>query len=88
MISTDIRDNELKKFRESSSGPAVAVVFDQDVLPVETAGVDWDEINTTFPENNQELYTYKKNSNTVQTVLVTYLDTTKKSIISISKTRF
>ena len=49
--------------------------------------VDWDEIATTFPSLITELYTYKKNSVTVQTILVTYLDNTKKTIISLQKTR-
>lgn len=33
MISTDIRDNELKKFRDSSGGPVVAVTF-EDQFPL------------------------------------------------------
>lgn len=49
--------------------------------------VDWDEIATTFPSITTELYTYKKNSVTVQTILVTYLDNTKKTIVSLNKTR-
>ena len=49
--------------------------------------VSWDEIATTFPTENQELYTYKKNSVAVQETLVTYVDATRKQIISIQKTR-
>jgi hypothetical protein len=29
MLSTDIRDNELKKFRDSAGGPVVAVTIDE-----------------------------------------------------------
>jgi hypothetical protein len=50
--------------------------------------VTWDEINTTFPSPVTELYTYKYKSNTVQTVLVTYDSTMKKTIVSLQKTRF
>jgi hypothetical protein len=49
--------------------------------------VVWDEISTTFPVENQELYTYKKNSVAVQETLVTYADATRKQIVSIQKTR-
>lgn len=49
--------------------------------------VSWDEIATTFPTDNQELYTYKKNAVSVQETLVTYADSTRKQIVSIQKTR-
>ena len=52
------------------------------------ADVTWDEIATTFPSTNKELYSYKKNSVLVQEVLVTYVDSTKKSLVSVQKTRF
>jgi hypothetical protein len=48
----------------------------------------WDEISTTFPSDNSELYAYKYNSNPVQDVLVTYADATKKLIVSVQKTRY
>jgi len=32
MISTDIRDNELKKFRDSADGPVVAVTLSSDYI--------------------------------------------------------
>lgn len=53
-----------------------------------SADVAWDEIATTFPANNKELYSYKNNSVLVQEVLVTYVDSTKKSLVSVQKTRF
>ena len=31
-LSTDVRDNEAKKFRDSSGGPVVAVTFEDQVL--------------------------------------------------------
>ena len=49
--------------------------------------VAWDEIATTFPAANQELYTYKYNSVAVQETLVTYADSTRKQIVSVQKTR-
>lgn len=56
-------------------------------LTATVAEVSWDEISTTFPEENKELYTYRNNSIAVQEVLVTYVDNTKKQIVSIQKTR-
>jgi hypothetical protein len=56
-------------------------------LSATTVEVSWDEIATTFPEPNRELYTYKKNSVAVQETLVTYVDSTRKQIVSIQKTR-
>jgi hypothetical protein len=56
-------------------------------LTATVAEVSWDEISTTFPEENKELYTYKNNSVAVQEVLVTYVDGTKKQIVSVQKTR-
>jgi hypothetical protein len=56
-------------------------------LNAAAADVSWDEISTTFPEENKELYTYKKNTTPVQEVLVTYVDGSKKQIVSIQKTR-
>jgi hypothetical protein len=52
-----------------------------------TVEVSWDEISTTFPADNKELYTYKLNSVAVQETLVTYVDATRKQIVSVQKTR-
>lgn len=48
----------------------------------------WDEIATTFPSDVSELYSYKYDSQSVQDVLVTYADPTKKLIVSVQKTRY
>ena len=87
-MKNSIQDREFAKFRDGKTGDAVAVTFDGDAIPIEPSGVEWDEIITTFPSTTQELYTYKKNTVTVQTVLVTYQNTDKKSIIYMQKTRF
>jgi len=49
--------------------------------------VIWDAIEITFPSDSSELFTYKKEGDPVQTVLVTYQNVSKKVIISINKTR-
>ena len=90
MTLTTLKDNEAKKFTKGKSGePAVRTTFDgSSPVPVETSGVEWDEIVTTFPEVNQDLVTYKLNSVTVQTVLGTYEGSLKKQVLQISKARF
>lgn len=50
--------------------------------------VVWDNMQTTFPSITSELYTYRFNSDIVQTVLVTYTTAQKNIILSIQKTRF
>ena len=50
--------------------------------------VNWDQLNTTFPSVSSELYTYKLNTVTVMTVLVTYTTAQKNTILSIQKTKF
>lgn len=49
---------------------------------------NWDELVTTFPASNVELYTYKLNGNIIRTVSVIYEDSAKKVILSIQKTSY
>jgi hypothetical protein len=64
-------------------------VGDKQALDVMVAGqIVWDEILTTFPSETSELYTYKKDSNILQTVLVQYANTNKKIILSLTKTSY
>lgn len=79
-----------------------AVIFDQngniitstsaygkqalDIMPADQPL--WDEILTTFPTTTTELFTYKLDTVTTQTVLVTYVDASKRVILKVEKTRF
>ena len=83
-----IKDREYRKFRDGEDDVAVAVVPDGGSLNVETAGVKWDEIITTFPSSISELFTYKLNGVTVQTVTVTYESAAKKTPINVVKVKF
>lgn len=87
-MKTTIKDREFAKFRDGKTGDAVAVTFDGESIPVETSGVEWDEVVTTFPSENQDLFTYKKNNVVVQTVLVTYQNDSKKVIVYMQKEKF
>lgn len=65
--------------------------FEERILPSLSTKIsekpDWDDFITTFPSSNTELHTYKKMGNVVKTVLVTYQDDTRKTILRIQKTR-
>jgi hypothetical protein len=50
--------------------------------------INWDEIVTTFPASNAELYTYKLNNVVVRTITVIYENDSKKTILSVQKTSF
>lgn len=81
-LSSGIKDREYNKFDEVNGKTVVRTH-----TTIEGEAV-WDEIVTTFPSSTTDLFTYKKNSSVVQTVLVTYQDVSKKVIINITKTSF
>lgn len=87
-MKNNLKDREFDKFRDAPNDKSSISVSVDTPLNVEPSGVNWDEITTTFPATNQELYTYKKNSVTVQTVLVTYENGSKSIILSMVRTRF
>lgn len=65
--------------------------FELNHLPLLTERVvdkpSWDELITTFPSTLTELHTYKRKNIVVQTVLITYTDSSRKRMASIQKTR-
>jgi hypothetical protein len=64
-------------------------IDDKKIIEVKSiSDILWDKIETTFPENNQDLFSYFKNSVLVMTVLVTYSSSSKKDIILIEKQVF
>jgi hypothetical protein len=48
---------------------------------------DWDDMQTTNPSTSSDLHTYKKNGVIVQTVLITYKNSSKAEILRMQKTR-
>lgn len=82
------KDREFDKFRpakDNLSKTAVEIENESNSPVIVSSNVLWDEVQTTFPAQTQELFTYKKDSETVMTVLVTYSDASKKTILSINK---
>ena len=65
-----------------------STVYDKQALDVNIADqVIWDSIETTFPDDYTDLYTYKNAGEPVQTIRVSYADLAKKIILLIEKTR-
>lgn len=89
-VLPDIADGKSASLQVDSKGRLISKIANdaENPLLVSTAGVDWDEIVTTYPDTTSDLFTYKKNNTSIQTVLVTYEDTTKSRIIGLRKTRF
>lgn len=75
----------------SKDGGADQLDFEANIQPSVTVRVsenpDWDLMQSTYPTSTTELQTYKKNGNTVQTILITYTTSAKNFISSIQKTR-
>jgi hypothetical protein len=87
-MKSSLKDREFDKFRPAPNDKSSISVTADTPIPVDSSGVYWDEITTTFPSSTQELFTYKKDAVIVQTVLVTYQATDKKTIISMVRERF
>lgn len=79
-LSTDVRDNEAKKFRDTVDGPAVAVTSEGDLSGL-LSGVSYDDIQATFPTSTTELYTYLKASVTVAQIEITYSNSSKQTLL-------
>lgn len=77
-ISTSVKDNEQAKFRDAgSAGTKVAVTTEGDVNGL-LAGVQYDDIQATFPTATTEIYTYLKDSSIVAQILITYSSASKQ----------
>lgn len=88
-MKSTVQDREFDKFRPADNDKSkIAVTTDSDdPLKVDISGISWDSILVSFPQLDQEVYTYSLNLVTVQTVTVTYTDSTKKFIQSIIKVK-
>ena len=87
-MKDNTKDREFDKFRPAKEGfskTAVEIENESSSPVIVSSNVVWDEVQTTFPAQAQELFTYKKDSETVMTVFVTYSDASKKTILSINK---
>lgn len=77
------------------AGGGSKVAYHKDGLPEgfgQVADIGWvmlevgNKITVTYPTTTTELYTYKFNSETLGSVLVTYTDTTKNDISEVERT--
>jgi hypothetical protein len=90
-FSKNTEDNEQKKFEENAldGGTDVRVTLKS---PVEVevqpggsllSGIEYDEVQVTYPTTSTENYEYKESTITVANVLVTYTDITKRNVQSM-----
>ena len=93
-ISRVTQDNEQKKFEENAIDGGVDVrVALKSPIEVETqpggnimSGIEYDEVQVTFPTSTTEVYTYKEATITVAVVTATYTDSTKRNVQSLVRT--
>lgn len=89
-----IKDRQYDSFIESpqrTGESARAVVIENDIVDVFLAGggdgllagVNYDEIQASYPTNTQEIYTYKLQGVSQAVLTVNYTDSTKKLINSV-----
>ena len=87
ITSKNIRDLEQHKFidkpdSEDPNGVAVRVkATDADVV----IGVDYDQVDVTFPNSTTEIYTYTLSAATVLTVQIIYVTSVKEVILQIKQ---
>jgi len=83
-LSPSVQDRELNKFRDAGEKYSkVAVTMEGDTGLLE--GISYDEIQATYPSSSTELYTYKLSSTTVASILVTYSNSSKKTLVSVAR---
>lgn len=84
-LPTSKTDRDYQKFRDGSvvgqTKVAVSVEGDTGILQ----GVEYDEIQATYPSPDVELYTYFKSAIEVASVEVTYTDNTKQTLLSVKR---
>ena len=89
-----IDDREYQKFEENASdgGTDVRVTL-KSPIEVETnpggnilSGIEYDEVQASYPTATTEKYEYYEASSLVATVDITYTDSTKRFITSVIRT--
>ena len=55
-------------------------VIGADLVP----GVDYDEVDVTYPSATSEVYTFKLSTSTVRVVTLTFSDATKENLTNVS----
>lgn len=90
----NIQEREFNKFEENAEdgGTDVRVTLKS---PVEVevqpggnimSGIEYNEVQVTYPTSTTEVFTYKKATITVAVVTATYTDTTKRDVQSLVRT--
>jgi hypothetical protein len=52
---------------------------------IDVSAFQWDEIDVTYPDAVTEVFTYKLSAATVKTLTVTYSDSTKSTLLNVTR---
>ena len=82
-LSKSLLDRQRESHTLDSNGNTVVRVVNSDSDLV--IGVDYDTIDTTFPDSVTEVYTYTLSAVVVLQVQVTYTSSAKKTLLQVAK---
>ena len=82
-LSKSLLDRQRESHTLDSNGNTVVRVVNSDSDLV--IGVDYDTIDTTFPDSVTEVYTYTLSAVVVLQVQVTYTSAAKKTLLQVAK---
>ena len=82
-LSKSLLDRQRESHTLDSNGNTVVRVVNSDSDLV--IGVDYDTIDTTFPNSVTEVYTYTLSAVVVLQVQVTYTSSAKKTLLQVAK---
>jgi len=82
-LSKSLLDRQRESHTLDSNGNTVVRVVNSDSDLV--IGVDYDTIDTTFPNSVTEVYTYTLSAVVVLQVQVTYTSAAKKTLLQVAK---
>lgn len=77
-LPDQLNDREKQKFRESPAGTKVAVTMEGDSGLLQ--GVEYDDIQVTYPTGQTEVYTFLKDGVQVAQIEVTYSSSSKHEL--------
>lgn len=81
---SNVKDQELNKFRTKNNKTLIAVTTEGDVSGI-LAGISYDDIQASYPSNTTEIYTYLKDSVIVAQVEVSYSNSSKQTLTRARK---
>lgn len=81
---SNVKDQELNKFRNINNKTLIAVTTEGDTSGI-LAGISYNDIQASYPNNQTETYTYLKDAVVVAQVEVTYTSSSKNELLRVRK---